>query len=271
MFGVEGPGTKQIPGVLEPFRITPTQEPVFSCRSELRAVPAIPPTDMIFDSGGVWKLGRHPEGYRLVLHSNGKPYQQLVLNEEMNRAISSVDTNLLEDGERAFPLRSPMYQLWTSFLLMRGRGLLLHGCGWLCDDGVRVFVGQSGAGKSTLAGILDRSGRGELLSDERLILRPEADGGFRIYGTPWHGEPQYASPKSGKLLSIDFLAKGDKPQLRPLPKALAAARLYSVCFLAGWPRSDLEGVLDRCAQVAQTVELSELTFAPDESVLDLFP
>ena len=266
--GVEGPGADQIPADLAPFLIHSTDTPQFVCSSRPGKVRPIENENLLFDSGGVWKLERRIEGYRLVLHAEGQPYHALELNSELDRAIASLDADVLQSGEKPFPLRAPMHELWSSFLLMRGRGLLLHGCGWLCEDGVRVFVGQSGAGKSTLAGILSQHGPGQILSDDRLILRPDPKGGFRIYGTPWHGELQHALPRSGKLLSIDFLAKAEKAQRTPLPKALAAARLCSVCFLAGWPRSDLNRVLDLCAQVVGAIPAGELAFAPDPSVLD---
>ena len=265
---IEGPGYNEYPVDLSPFLASTTDKPSFFCSSRHERVAAIKKEDLLFDSDGVWKVGRGDQGLRLVLHASGRPYHALELNPDLDKAIAFLDTDILMPGEKHFPLRAPMHELWSSFLLMRGRGLLLHGCGWLCEDGVRVFVGQSGAGKSTLAGILSKHSPGQILSDDRLILRPDPKGGYRIYGTPWHGELQHALPRSGKLLSIDFLAKAEKARRRPLPKALAAARLCSVCFLAGWPRTDLVQVLDRCAEVVESVEASELAFAPDPSVLD---
>jgi len=264
---VTGPGAELVPEDLRPFVAEPNRPIDFTCQSRPGPVAAVDDEDLLFDSGGVWKFGRSDDGFRLVLHAEGRPYHALELNAELDRAVAVLDSEFLPAEETRFPLRAPIHELWTSFLLMRGRGLLLHACGWLVDDRVHIFAGQSGAGKSTLAGVLNKSGRGQILSDDRLILRPTGRGGFRVFGTPWHGELQHALPRSGKVASIDFLAKAKEPKRNPMGKALAAARLTSVCFLAGWPRRDLAQVLDTCAQVVAAVPMAELAFAPDQSVM----
>jgi len=102
----------------------------------------------------------------------GRPYHVLWLDESLERAEVVLDASLLLDEPQPFLLRAPALELWITFLLLRGRGLLQHGCGLLADDRVRVFVGESGAGKSTLPGVFERHAAGLVLSDDRLVVRP---------------------------------------------------------------------------------------------------
>jgi hypothetical protein len=224
---------------------------------------------MLFDSGGIWRVDESAEGIQLVLRSGpapGVPYHRLRLNPDLDRGQVVLDSRDLLDGPAPFLLRPPMHELWVSFLLMRGRGLLLHGCGLLVDRRAILFLGESGAGKSTLAGILEGAFPGGILTDDRLVLRPGGDG-FRAYGTPWHGESRFASPASGELAGVYFLGKASHPSVSDLLASRAAGRLFSCCFLAGWPRSDLDFVLDLCTRVAESVPCRELFFRPDQSVL----
>jgi hypothetical protein len=221
----------------------------------------------VFDSGGVWRVDETPDGgIRLVLRSGphpGRPYHCLELDAELTRGHVTLDPAGLEDAPQPFLLRSPLHELWTSFLLLRGRGLLVHGCGLLVREHVHLFVGPSGAGKSTLAGVLaDRFGT--ILSDDRIVIRPEA-GGFRAYGTPWHGEVRFASPQSGRLAAIYFLSHGRASRATLERRAQAAASLAACSFMAGWPLQGINLLLTQCVKIVESVPCHQLTFTPDES------
>lgn len=261
---------ERVPPALLPFTIS-DGSPRLVARGHLGALPALDGKQVLFDSGGTWRVdaGRDPGAIRLVLRAGphpGQPYQVLSFDAGLERADVVLDAALLLDEPTPFLLRAPALELWITFLLLRGRGLLLHGCGLLAGGRVRVFVGESGAGKSTLAGLLARQSVGSILSDDRLVVRPEGDG-YRVWGTPWHGEARFASPQQGPLATIYFLRHASETRLTALPPAEAGLRLAGVCFQAGWPRDGLAHLLDQCARMATSVPCFELAFRPDASVL----
>jgi hypothetical protein len=267
---IEGEGASGVPKHLHPY-LTDDKKPLARCRGNLGQVDLSRETQALFDSGGVWRVDETPGGIRLVLRSGGppgRPYHILELDADLTRGEARLDPTELEDDTRRFPLRDPLHELWTSFLLMRGRGLLLHGCGLLLDEKVHVFLGESGAGKSTLGKIFKKHGprSGTILSDDRLVVRPEKSG-YSVYGTPWHGEAQFASHCFGPLASVYFIEKADKSESCALSIREAVERLFRVCFLAGWPRTGLNFVLGMCHDVGAGVPCRRLRFRPDESAL----
>jgi hypothetical protein len=244
-----------------------------SCAGRLAPLPKLVNEDCLFDSGGTWRVDctREPEGLRLVLRAGphpGRAYQLLEFEAGLTRAQAWLDTDQRKaDGERFF-LCEPALELWISFLLMRARGAVVHGCGLLDRAGVRIFAGVSGAGKSTIAGVFAANGYGQVLSDDRLVLRPEGHN-YRVWGTPWHGEARFAAPEHGPLRSVYFLRHAEGCSLCALTPADAAGRLAACVFMAGWPREGVQNLVDLCVQVASAVPCFELGFCPDESVIEL--
>ncbi len=224
---------------------------------------------LLFDSGEIWCLDEIDSGIRLVLRkggSGGVAFLALELSDDLTQAVSVIDDRLVADGGQAFALREPALELWACFLLMRGRGLLVHGCGLLRPEGVRVFAGPSGVGKSTLAGILTAAEAGTILSDDRLVVRAGLEA-VRVHGTPWHGEARYSSAQAGDLLALYFLEQAAHSELSELGRAEAAARLAASCFMAGWPRDGLQNILDLAAGTVERVPAYLLRFAPDRSLV----
>ena len=238
-----------------------------ACVAELGPVEISDRDVTLFDSGGVWRLDATAQnGLRLVLRTGrhpGRAYHALEVGRDLREGQVTLDPAELTDEPDPFALRAPLHELWTQFLLWRGRGALVHACGLLCDNRVHLFVGPSGAGKSTLAGIL--AGRyGEVLSDDRVVIRPEK-AGFCAYGTPWHGEARFASARSGPLTSLSFLMQAPGSQRRVLTHDRAAAQLVANCFMAGWPRGNVKELLEMCVGIVKSVPCFELAFTPDDS------
>lgn len=260
---------EDIPDDIAPW-IVESGETTAICRTFNRPVP-VPEEAPLFDAGLLWKVyDNDGDGIRLVLfHGSGRnrPYQMLSLDGGLTQGTAILDEDAVTDEPRHFALRAPLHELWTAFLLMRRRGLLVHGLGVLIDGRVHLFAGRSGAGKSTLARIFEQAGVGEILSDDRLIIRPEGNA-FSVYGTPWHGEARFESPGSGTLASIHFLNQSTSCRSVALDGADATARMAAACFVAGWPReSGLQSVLDLSAGVVSMIPTRRLDFTPDTSAL----
>ena len=267
---VDGVDPSSVPDHLHPYSVNES-EPMVRCRGELGPVESPEAARVLFDSGGVWRVEESPGGIRLVLRSGdppGRDYHVLDLDQNLTRGRVRLDPGELEDDSRHFLLRDPLHELWTSFLLMRGRGLLLHGCALLLEGRVHVFLGESGAGKSTLGKVIEKHGpaKGTILSDDRLVVRPH-ESGYQVYGTPWHGEAQFASHLHGPLESIWFLDKAPLSEASELSPVESVDRLFRVCFLAGWPRTGLDFVLGMCQELGKGVPCRLLRFRPDETAL----
>jgi hypothetical protein len=262
---VEGCAPDQVPEPSRAFLVDANSAEV-TCEGTLGTL-ALPERDLLFDSGGVWRVDAGMDGgIRLVLRAGphpGHPYHAVELNEHLTHGRVTLDPAPLKDEPEPFLLRAPLHELWTCFLLLRGRGALVHACGLRTHQDVHLFVGESGAGKSTLAGILE-SRFGLVLSDDRIVLRPDG-GGFRAYGTPWHGEARFASPESGKVCSICFLSQAEKSRRIRLDPAEAALRLAACSFMAGWPLQEIKDLLGLCVVICESTPCYRLDFSPDDS------
>lgn len=258
-----------LPSNLLPYVVS-TPAPTASCEGIIGPVPTTTCDKSLFDSGWTWRVESMDRGIRLcVLMGETKkvPYHVVEFNEDLTDGKIWLDNSPLVDGPRSFLLRDPLHELWTSFLLMRGRGLLVHGLGVLNNGKVSLFVGKSGTGKSTLANVFKEAGIGEILSDDRLVLRP-TENGYQVFGTPWHGEARFASAGVGRLDAIYFLEQSPMSQILPLGANEIVSRFFSVCFIAGWPRQEgMQFILDSCAEVAQRVPSFRLRFTPDSKTL----
>jgi len=145
-------------------------------------------------------------------------------------------------------------------------GAETHACGILNPSGeAYLFAGQSGAGKTTMARLYQKTNQVKILSDDRIVLRRK-NHGIWMYGTPWHGEAELASPEKGRLTKIFFLRHGEKNRLVPLGKAEAVSRLFTSCFPPFYHQQAIEFILAFFDEVVKTIPCYELTFFPDERV-----
>lgn len=164
------------------------------------------------------------------------------------------------------PFFGPVLELLMVHHLARGKGVIVHGCGIGPGERGILFIGESGAGKSTLANLW-RDQRGiDALSDDRIIVRP-AGGGFRMHGTPWHGEGRFASPRSARLERVFFLRHGGENAIRPLRGIEAVSRLLPCSFPPHWDAAGMDFTLGFFGDLAARVPCAELAFRPDGSAI----
>ena len=88
-----------------------------------------------------------------------------------------------------------------------------------------VFLGKSGTGKSTHSQLwIDNISGCSLLNDDNPVVRVEADGTVRVYGTPWSGKtPCYRNlvVPAGAIVDL-HQAKKNAIRRMSLPEAYAA-------------------------------------------------
>jgi energy-coupling factor transporter ATP-binding protein EcfA2 len=151
--------------------------------------------------------------------------------------------------------------------LAQGRGVIIHCCGIEKDGEGILFIGESGAGKSTMANLWNADGGIEILSDDRVIVRKSGED-FRMYGTPWHGEAQFVSPRGVKLKKMFFLRHAGQNEVHPLSGAESVQQLLKCSFPPFWDATGMNFTLDLFTDLATVVPCYGLGFKPDRSAID---
>jgi len=131
-------------------------------------------------------------------------------------------TQIWRDGGVASLTMFPTDQIMLSRVLADREGCYLHSGGVVLNGKGFLFVGHSEAGKSTTMKLLE--GRGEVLCDDRNIVRREPGGGFRVYGTWSHGEVPIVSSADAPLAGILFLRQSKENRIDPQTDRAAARR-----------------------------------------------
>lgn len=223
----------------------------------------------IFDSGALWQLYVQDCSYRFHFTTptlGPVPYKIASFNGEFTSGEVWFHHPYFSSGQPLYPLDYPLDELLVVNLLARGKGIELHACGVVDSSGNgHLFLGQSGAGKTTMARLWQKQPGVTVLSDDRIILRQR---GSRLwmYGTPWHGEAELASPDWAPLTKVYFLSKGIKNGLVPLRKSDAAGRLFARSFPPFYSQPGLDFTLSFIEEIVRAVPCCELKFLPDEKV-----
>ena len=232
------------------------------------------PGRLIFDSAGTWRLHEAPDGTRcFVFHSDAfgaTPYTMAFVGRNMERVDVRLHRPYFTAGEPRYPMQHPLDELLMLNLLARRGGVEVHSSGVVDEDGRgRLFVGMSGAGKSTISKLWLEKRSVTVLSDDRIVLRPEPEGGrVWMYGTPWHGEAHLSAPARAPLEGIYFLRQAPENSLVPVRGAAAVARLMACTFAPFHSADGIDAAVTVLDQVVARVPCVELGFLPDGRVVD---
>ena len=253
---LEGPNAKYIVANDAPADLDLTVE-------TLQAEPAAGRT-LLFDSGGVWRLFDDGDCYRIECRVFGDLYKAAFLSKDLTRGTVKM---VPYDVTTPYPLQYPLDEVILNLLLPRHGSVELHACGLVDRNGNGyLFAGNSGAGKTTTARLWEHDAA-EILSDDRIVVRPH-DGGWRMYGTPWHGEADICSPSHARLHRIFLLDQATDNAVHPLSPATAVARLLSCTFPPFHDASGLSAIAGTLAAIAADVPVTRLSFVNDHSAVD---
>lgn len=185
---LEGSSLPEELGNLAPFRVREFGPMLFS----LKIVEKLPeeawePYFKTDDGPGFPEIsiGINEGGYRFSFSPlPGKPLAGiLVADKGFKKAqlqITGVDSN--------FALNNALMLLFA-FASAREGALEMHASVVMNGGKGYLFLGKSGTGKSTHSSLWLKHIPGtELLNDDNPILKLEADGSVRVYGSPWSGK-----------------------------------------------------------------------------------
>jgi hypothetical protein len=167
------------------------------------------------------------------------------------------------------PLKYPLGQVLTMYALAPRGGLLVHAVGVVIEGQALVCCGVSGAGKSTFARLAQDAAAGEVLSDERMILRQskaQAAGRtspgseFVAFGTPWPSSADVAVNGSAPLAALLFLQKSERNRITRLERAEALHRLIPVASVPWFDPDVMPAALGVCETLVGAVPAFSLEF-----------
>ena len=226
----------------------------------------------IFDSGILWQLYSEDGCYRFHFTTptlGSLPYKIARFDTAFTTGEVLFHRPYFPSGKPLYPLDYPLDEILISILLARGMGVEVHGCGVVDSRRMgQLFVGKSGAGKTTMARLWEKQAGITVLSDDRIILR-RVDNTICMYGTPWHGEADLASPEKAPLEKLYFLAKGTENEISPLTISEAVGRLFACSFPPFYSHPGLDFTLGFLEEIVRAIPCHELKFLPDERVLGL--
>jgi hypothetical protein len=231
----------------------------------------------LFQSGGLWKLYAAGDEVVFSLETAAfgpRPYRTARFDRHFRRGhidLHDADPASHSPTGRVEPLEYPLDELVLMNWLSQGRGIELHACGIVDDDGQGlIFCGQSGAGKTTAARLwnADRVPPATVLSDDRIIVRPE-HGRFYMYGTPWHGEASLAAALRVPLKGIFLLEKSSDTALRALPVSEAVSRLFACAFVPFHDPDAVGFAVELIAQLTRQVLVQAIQFQRDRRFVAL--
>jgi hypothetical protein len=255
----------------EPF--STDREPDVLIRVRTLGIPKGLPTegDPAFQAWDRWSLYRD-QGATLIVQYNrfsGATAERVMI---LNRDRKTCDFFARAPMRRGLfgrvfphPMRYPLGPVLMMCLLGEGRGLMVHACGIHDGEHGYLVVGNSGHGKSTLARQWENKGR--ILNDDRMVLRLD-ENGLWMYPTPWHGDYASVSRPPAPVDRIFILRRAEENRVFPLTRAAACSLLLARSFAPLWDGPGMGFTLDFLAEVTSRVPCCELSFTPDEGIVE---
>ncbi len=221
--------------------------------------------ERVFDCPPIWTLYRQ-NGASVI-----KIFDKLSGLERTLVLSSHLEKTDLYFSDKSGPFLDPFYgptmELLMVNYLAQGRGVIIHSCGIARNGRGILFVGESTAGKSTLARMWDQENGFDVLSDDRTVVRKKGHQ-FWMYGTPWHGDAKFGSPRGVRLERIFFLRHGQENSIKEIKGIDPVSQLLTCSFPPYWDPQGMAFTLEIFTDLAADIPCQSLSFRPERSAID---
>lgn len=228
------------------------------------------PGPVLFDAGP-WRAYPAGDGiqFDFFTHLLGPAaYRRAIFNPEFTAGTILLNRRLLGNLSSYYPFEYPLDELASMHRLGRGAGVELHACGVAIDsERGFLFVGHSGAGKSTLGKNWVQHRQAAILSDDRVVVTA-GDKGYRIHGTPWHGEAGLARNASAGLKAVFFIQHSLHNEAVPMTPNQSATELFARSFVPWYSAAALDFTLAFLQRLTECVPVYMFHCLPDESAVE---
>jgi hypothetical protein len=228
------------------------------------------PGPVLFDAGP-WRAYSAGDGLQFDFFTRilgPETYKRAIFSPDFNSGEVFLSRRLLEKLDCYYPFEYPLDELASMHRLAQGKGVELHCCGLATEEGRGfLFVGHSGAGKSTLGKSWVAHRNAAILSDDRVVVT-NGDKGFRIHGTPWHGEAGLAKNASAELEAIFLIQHGQRNQAIAMKPSVASVELLSRSFVPWYRPRDLDFSMAFLERVTSQIPVYEFQCLPDVSAVE---
>lgn len=229
------------------------------------------PGELIFESGGLWKLHRNSEGYCFELATiflGPMPYKRAHVTSDFTNVKIELLRRHYDSAKSWNPLEYPLDELLWIHRLSMGYGVEMHGCGVITPHGRGLLLtGHSGAGKSTSARLWSKYSGARVLSDDRIILRRESNR-IWMYGTPWHGDAGIAEADRFPLDQIFVLEHGATNRVERMKVTTASAELFARSFVPHHSQEGVSFVLAFFDALTSLLPCYSFSFVPNLSAVE---
>ena len=208
-----------------------------------------------------YDIYRHNEGLGFVIYNQQQrnTIQQIAILDKDFRNWTIYSSKKSDYN----PLRYPMGPIIMHYMTIKTNSVMMHASCAFDGQRARMFSGFSGVGKSTMSRIWAEAGN-TIINDDRLIIR-EIENKFFVYNTPMYYRD---IPKKAPLNAVYLIHHSPENKIQKLKGALAASRTMAFCIQNNYDRSFVAERIGFFARLAAAVDIYDLGFVPNASVVE---
>lgn len=178
-------------------------------------------------------------------------------------------TQALPDYETDFGINFLVMQLYA-LASMPYQTLHVHSSCVMHEGKAYLFFGPSGTGKSTHSQLwIQHISGSELLNDDGPVIRVEANGEVRAYGSPWSGKTPCYKNLSAPLGAIVDLQQAPENSIIQLPPVEAYLSLRSSSAGMKWERQIADHMDRTLVAITEQIPHYRLRCRPDKEAAEL--
>lgn len=208
------------------------------------------PRHEVYEFDGGWMIASAPD-----VEAPVRLY--LVMDKKFSKA------QFVVLGSPRFSVNGALMMMFTFATSWRNT-LLMHASVTIKDGKGYLFLGKSGTGKSTHSQLwIDNIAGCELLNDDNPVLRVEADGSVRVYGSPWSGKTPCFRNLDVPVGAIVDLHQAKKNAIRRLSLAESYAIIYVSFSGLRYEKNMADGLHRTNEKIVTTVPCYSLDCLPN--------